>query len=209
MKVSVSYLSSKNIGKDLVKLSVTDVDFIHVDVMDGKFVKAKSLPFSEVRNIHEFTNKRLDVHLMVKKPRKFIEDYVSLNTEYIIIHPEIKEDVKKNLDLIKSYGVKCGLALCPNTDISILDPYINDIDIILLMSVVPGKGGQAFLEESYEKLKKLKEYLKKKKVSPVISIDGGINDEIAAKLDKVDILVSGSYVINSSDFQESITKLRN
>lgn len=208
MKISVSYLSSKQIANDLVKLSVTDVDYIHVDVMDGKFVKAKSLPFSEVSNIHEFTNKRLDVHLMVRKPKKFIKDYVSLNTEYIIIHPEIKEDVKSNLDLIKSYGIKCGLALSPDTDINVLDPYINDIDIVLLMSVVPGKGGQPFIEESYNKLKELKNYLKEKKVAPVISIDGGINDEVASKLKGADIIVSGSYVINSNDFQESIDKLR-
>lgn len=207
-KVSVSYLTSKNIPEDLVKLSTTDVNYIHIDVMDGKYVKAKSLPFSEVSCIHEFTNKRLDVHLMVKKPKKFIEDYVLLNTEYITIHPEIEEDVTKYLLQIKDYGIKCGLALSPNIDITILDKYIDYIDIVLLMSVVPGKGGQEFLKTTYEKIKDLRKYLDTKKSKALISVDGGINDEIAKELKEANIIVSGNYVISSDDFQEKITSLR-
>lgn len=207
-KVSVSYLTSKNIPEDLVKLSTTDVNYIHIDVMDGKYVKAKSLPFSEVSCIHEFTNKRLDVHLMVKKPKKFIEDYVSLNTEYITIHPEIEEDVTKYLLQIKDYGIKCGLALSPNIDITILDKYIDYIDIVLLMSVVPGKGGQEFLKTTYEKIKDLRKYLDTKKSKALISVDGGINDEIAKELKEANIIVSGNYVISSDNFQEKITSLR-
>ena len=110
VKISVSYLSSKDYKQDLRKLNVTDADYIHVDVMDGHFVKGKSLPFRKIKDIHKYTNKRLDVHLMVKKPYKFIDDYASLNTEYITIHVESKE-VDKSLKMIEYYGIKKGLSL--------------------------------------------------------------------------------------------------
>ena len=152
MKIAVSYLTSKDIPTDLRTLNVTDVDFIHVDVMDGKFVKNKTLSFSEVKEIHRFTGKRLDVHLMVKKPQKFIHDYATLNTEYITIHVETK-DVEKSLEVIEDYGIKKGLSVKPNTPLEALEPYLDKIDLILVMSVEPGKGGQAFIEETVDRIK--------------------------------------------------------
>ena len=101
MLISTSFLSSKNLIHDLVELDKTDTDYIHVDIMDGKFVKKKTMPFKEMRNIYKYTNKRLDVHLMVKNPKKYIEDYASLNTEYISFHIESDENIEKNLQLIK------------------------------------------------------------------------------------------------------------
>ena len=203
MRVSVSYLTSKDITNDLRKLNVTNADYIHVDVMDGKFVKGKTLAFKHLKNIHKYTSKRLDVHLMVKKPLKYIDDYATLNTEFITVHVENK-DVNKALDLIASYGIKKGISLKPDTDIDMLIPYLDKVDLILIMSVVPGKGGQEFMEESFERVKKIKKLLKE----ALISIDGGINDEIAKKLKDVDILVSGNYVISGNDFQYQIYKLR-
>ena len=140
MKISVSYLSSKNFKEDLRKLNITNADFIHVDVMDGHFVRNKSLPFKKIKDVSAYTNKRLDVHLMVKKPLKFIDNYASLNTEFITIHVETK-NIDKSLDLIEAYGIRKGLAIKPETDIEALIPYLDRIDLILVMSVNPGKGG--------------------------------------------------------------------
>ena len=148
MKVSASYLSSYSIEKDIMKLNDTDVDFIHVDVMDGKFVKNKTMPFRAMKNIYKFTSKRLDVHLMVAKPKKLIKKYAQLNTEYITIHVEIEEDINELIDLIHNYGIKCGLSIKPNTPLDMLTPYLEKIDMVLFMSVEPGKGGQEFIPET-------------------------------------------------------------
>lgn len=207
MKIAVSYLSSRDIPNDLRKLNVTDVDYIHVDVMDGKFVKNKTLSFSEMKEIHRYTNKRLDVHLMVKNPVKFIHDYATLNTEYITVHIETK-NAYKALELIEEYGIKKGISIKPNTPLEDLDSYLDDIDLILVMSVEPGRGGQEFIENTVDRIKKLKKKLKEHNSKALISVDGGINDKVAKKLKDVDILVSGSYVISGDEFQEQISKLR-
>lgn len=207
MKISVSYLSSKNFKEDLRKLNITNADFIHVDVMDGHFVRNKSLPFKKIKDVSAYTNKRLDVHLMVKKPLKFIDNYASLNTEFITIHVETK-NIDKSLDLIEAYGIRKGLAIKPETDIEALIPYLDRIDLILVMSVNPGKGGQAFIEDTISKVKKLRKLLDEKNKKILISVDGGINDEVSKKLKGADILVSGSYITSSDDFQYQIYKLR-
>jgi len=207
MKISVSYLSSKNFKEDLRKLNITNADFIHVDVMDGHFVRNKSLPFKKIKDVSAYTNKRLDVHLMVKKPLKFIDNYASLNTEFITIHVETK-NIDKSLDLIEAYGIRKGLAIKPETDIEALIPYLDRIDLILVMSVNPGKGGQAFIKDTISKVKKLRKLLDEKNKKILISVDGGINDEVSKKLKGADILVSGSYITSSDDFQYQIYKLR-
>ena len=136
MKVSASFLSSNHIPQDLLKLDKTDVDYIHVDIMDGKFVSNKTMPFREMRHISEYTSKRLEVHLMVKEPSKYIPLYAELNTEYIIFHVEVEEDIVKNLESIKKYSIKCGLAIKPNTKISTLVPYLPYLDSILVMMIL-------------------------------------------------------------------------
>lgn len=207
MKISVSYLSSDNIAEDLRKLNVTNVDYIHVDVMDGWFVRNKSLPFKKLKDIHKYTNKRLDIHLMVKKPYKYIDDYATLNAEYITVHVESKH-VDKALQMIESYGIKKGLSIKPNTPLDVLIPYLDNIDLILVMGVEPGRGGQKFIEDTVDRVKELKSLLKENKSKALISVDGGVNDVVAEKLKDVDILVSGSYVISSDDYQYQIYKLR-
>lgn len=208
MKVSVSFLSCKNPAVDLKKLNDTDVDFIHVDVMDGRFVKKKTMPFREMRNIYKYTDKRLDVHLMVKNPDKYIPLYAELNTEYITIHVEIGQDIDKMIKLIKKYGIKAGLAISPNTPVSDLVPYLPIIDLILVMSVEPGLGGQEFISSTKEKLKEVRTLLKEYKKSAVINVDGGVNDNTVSKCKDADIVTSGSYIVLSDNFQESIDKLR-
>ena len=208
--ISVSFLTSKDIPKTLKKLNDTDAEFIHLDIMDGKYVSNKTLPFSEMKNIYKFTDKRLDVHLMVDSPSKYIKNYASLNTEYISIHLDTKEDLVSNLKLIKSYGIKAGIVLNPNDDVSMIVPYLPYIDLILVMGVVPGRSGQKYISNTTEKLKELnvlkKEY---KKLNFKISIDGGINDRVVKKIKNlVDIVVSGNYIIGSDNYQEKINSLR-
>lgn len=208
MKVSASFLSSKNIPQDLRKLNETDVDYIHLDIMDGKFVPNKSLPFSEMKHIHEFTSKRLDVHLMVENPSKYIPLYSELNTEYITIHEEIDEDIIEDLNMIKKYSIKCGMAIKPNTKVSRLVPYLPYLDLILIMSVEPGAGGQEFIKESEDKLKEVRDLLSSYKMTPIVSVDGGVNDKTITLCSDANMVVSGSYITNSNNFQEKISSLR-
>jgi ribulose-phosphate 3-epimerase len=208
MKVSASFLSSKNIPVDLTKLNETDVDYIHVDIMDGKFVKNKTMPFREMRHIYEYTSKRLDVHLMVEEPSKYIPLYAELNTEYITIHEEISEDIVKDLEMIKDYSIKCGLAINPDTKVSELVPYLPYLDLILVMGVVPGAGGQEFIESTEDKIKEVRALLKSYNVDAVINVDGGVSDKTKDKCSEADILTAGSYIVKSDNFQEKITSLR-
>lgn len=208
MLISTSFLSSKNLIHDLVELDKTDTDYIHVDIMDGKFVKKKTMPFKEMRNIYKYTNKRLDVHLMVKNPKKYIEDYASLNTEYISFHIESDENIEKNLQLIKEYGIKSGLAISPDTEIKELVPYLPFLDLVLVMSVEPGAGGQDFIVKTKDKIKELKILLSEYNSDVKISVDGGINDRTKKYCTDCDIVVSGSYIINGDDLQEKIDSLR-
>ena len=208
MKISASFLSSKNIPEDLAKLNNTDVDYIHVDIMDGKFVPNKTMPFREMRHIYEYTSKRLDVHLMVEDPSNYIPLYAELNTEYITFHVEVEEDILKDLELIKSYSIKCGLAISPDTKVNALIPYLPYLAYILVMSVYPGKGGQEFIENTESKLEEVKALLDSYKIKAVVSVDGGIDNKTKDKCNKADILVSGSYIINSENFQEKISSLR-
>ncbi len=208
MRVCASFLSSKNIPEDLVKLNDTDVDFIHVDVMDGKFVPNKTMPFSEMKHISDYTSKRLDVHLMVENPSKYIPLYAELNCEYITFHVESSEDIIKNLELIKDYSIKCGLAISPDTKVSKLIPYLPYLDLILVMSVVPGCGGQAFIEDSGKRIDEIRELINSYKLNISINVDGGINDETKNKCMGVDMLTAGSYIVKSDNFQEKISSLR-
>ncbi len=208
MLISTSFLTSKNIPKDLKELNETDTDFIHVDVMDGKFTKSKSLPFKEMKHIYKYTSKRLDIHLMVEKPEKFIKNYAKLNAEYITFNMEVDCDIESNLKLIKNYGIKCGLALAPDTKVKELVPYLPLLDQVLILGVYPGYGGQEFIEQTKEKVKELKSLLKEYKSSAKISVDGGINDTTKKKVLKADILVAGNYVLSNPNYQEQINKLR-
>lgn len=208
MLISTSFLSSKNLIHDLRELDKTDTDYIHVDIMDGKFVKKKTMPFKEMRNIYKYTNKRLDVHLMVKNPKRYIEDYASLNTEYISFHIESDENIEKNLQLIKEYGIKSGLAISPDTEIKELVPYLPLLNLVLVMSVEPGAGGQDFIVKTKDKIKELKILLSEYNSDVKISVDGGINDVTKKYCTDCDILVSGSYIINGDDLQEKIDSLR-
>lgn len=207
-KISTSFLTSKNIPLDLIKLNGTDADFIHIDVMDGKFVKNKTMPFSEMKNIYKYTSKRLEVHLMVENPSKYIPLYAELNTECIMFHVEVEEDILKDLELIKSFSIKCGLAISPDTKVSELVPYLPYLDEILVMSVYPGEGGQTFIDGSENKIKEIKELIESYNLNILINVDGGVCDNILDKVEEADILTAGNYIIISDNFQEKINTLR-
>lgn len=210
MKVSVSFLSCPKIFPVIERLNLTDADYIHVDLIDNSYVKGTVIPFKKIKKIYKYTSKRLDVHLMVEKPEKYIKKFAVLNTEYLTFHVELGKNIEKNLELIRRYGMKPGLVINPDTDIELLKPYMDNIDMILVMSVMPGYGGQPFMTEVLDKVKKLKNYIKVNDYDIIISIDGGINNDTAklATAAGVDMLVSGSYITNSSDYQEKITSIR-
>ena len=176
--------------------------------MDGKFVPAKTMPFREMRHIHQYTSKRLDVHLMVKEPSKYIPLYAELNTEYITFHIETEEDIIKNLEAIKSYSIKAGLAINPDTPVKELIPYLPYLDEVLVMSVYPGKGGQEFILDVEKKIQELKAMIQSYHLSIIINVDGGVNNNTKNYCGDADILTAGSYIVLSEDFQEKITSLR-
>lgn len=207
-KVSVTFLSSTDVVRDLKLLDMTDTDYVHVDVMDGKFVPNKTMPFSEIKNIGKYTSKRLDIHLMVEDPSKYIPLYASLNAEYIAFHVEVDEDIEESLKMIRNYSIKAGLAIKPETKISELVPYLPYLDLVLVMSVEPGAGGQKFIEGTEDKINELRELLDTYHSQAVISVDGGINDVTCKKCYNADIVASGSYVVRSDNFQEKISSLR-
>ena len=210
MKVSVSILGLNDRKKAISLLNNTNCDYIHIDVMDGSFVPNKQFTTGEINNLEIISKKKFDVHLMVDNPREYIENLDISNIEYIIVHSEIDKDINELLDLIKSYNVKCGLSIKPNTDISILTPYLNKLDLILVMSVEPGFSGQEFISNSLDRVSKLKQIIKNNNLDIVMAIDGGINGSNASLVKKsgIDMVVSGSYVTNSLDYQDKINDLR-
>ena len=192
MKVSVSILSSSIKPQDIVKkLDNTKADFIHVDIMDGKFVENKTWTISEVKKIVSYSKLPLDVHLMVENPSKYIEDYALLTFHY-----EAVKDIDKMINEIKNYGLKVGVAINPETDEKVLYPYLTKVDQVLVMSVHPGKSGQSFIDDTPNKIENLKQEIINQNAKTVISVDGGINNETGKLcVDKgVDMLVSASYI---------------
>ena len=207
-KISVSTLSSNNVERDINRINFSNADYIHVDVADGKFVNNKNNPYKMLKKMSSNLKKRLDVHLMDYRPKKNINRYASLNTEYITVHVEVG-DTNKYLKQIKDYGIKCGLAINPDTDTTILEPFLDKIDLILVMGVYPGFGGQEFIKTTTKKILKIKRMIVKSKRNIKITVDGGVNDITSSGLDFADILVSGSYVLEGDNIDERIETLRN
>lgn len=206
MKVSVSVLSVYDrLINAVKKVNESSADFLHIDVMDGNFVPDKKFPIEVLKDIKTISKKPLDVHLMVDDLEQ-VKKYALLKPEYLTFHVEILENYEI-IDYIKSLGVKVGLAINPDTNVELLTPYLDDIDMVLFMSVEPGKGGQTFKEEVIEKVKRLKKYAPSE---VIISIDGGVNDKTISlcKYAGCDMVVSGSFVTNSLKYDEKINELR-
>lgn len=206
MKISASFLSIKeNIKENISKLTKTSIDYLHLDIMDGKFVSNKTYSIDEIKEIINY-DKKLDVHLMVLDIKKYIDDFKCLNPEFITFHYETNYDIMDLISYIKSLNIKVGISICPDTDVNVLDKYLKYVDLILVMSVVPGAGGQQFIESSIDKINYLKDERIKNNYSYLISVDGGINDE-TIKLVNSDIAVSGSFITNG-DYEENVLKLK-
>lgn len=205
MELSVSILNALDKEKMIKILNKTEISYIHLDVMDGNFVSQKSLSTEEINKLISISEKKIDIHLMVDNPLEYIEKIKKeSNIEYITIHLEIDKDIKHILSTIKSYGIKTGLSIKPNTDINKLMPYIEELDLILLMTVEPGLGGQPFIKESSNKLKALRKLIGKK---IKIEVDGGINQDTIKEVEESDIAVVGSYITKSDNYIEKINSL--
>ncbi|MDO4375831.1 MAG: ribulose-phosphate 3-epimerase [bacterium] len=205
MKVAVSFIKSLYDEKKTIELiDSTSADYIHVDIMDGEFVSTKNYDFSDIKAFMEGINKLLDVHLMVRHPLDYIKDYASLNTKQIIFHAEADEDIYETINKIHSYGIKAGLAINPDTPVEQIEKYLDLVDTVLVMSVYPGKGGQKFIPESSDKIKELNNYS-----DFLIEVDGGVNKDTIDLTIGADMVVSGSYVCESQDYEKAIESLRN
>lgn len=206
IKISTSILSSKDRIDSIHKLNNTNTDYLHIDTMDGIFVPNKQMLIEEILELEKHSNIPLDVHLMVNNPIEYINMLENKNIEYITIHIETNKDINELIDKIKSLGYKAGLSIKPNTSIDTLQPYLDKIDLVLIMSVEPGFGGQKFMPNSLVKANNLR------KIKPdiTIEIDGGVKDSNINEIKKyVDIAVVGSYITNSNNYNEAINNLKN
>lgn len=198
MKLSVSILNAKDKEKTIKELNKTDISYFHIDVMDNMFVSQYSFSYQEVIELSSLSEKQLDVHLMHNNPLSYIEKIKDLkNIEYMTIHLEIDKDIKYILNKIKDYGYKRGLSIKPNTNIDKIKPYLDDIDLILVMTVEPGYGGQPFLEDSPNRIKEIKRLIKDRDI--LLEVDGGINNKTLNLVKEADIAVVGSYITTSDD----------
>ncbi len=196
------------LGKEIKALTTAGADLIHIDVMDGVFVPNLTFGAPVIKSIRKDTNLPFDVHLMVEKPSVLIKDFADAGADLITVHLECKEEIPYLISLVKKEKKKVGISIKPNTKVADILPYIPDIDLILVMSVEPGFGGQNFQQQAIKKIADLKELIGKKKV--LISVDGGINDATAPACvyAGADILVAGSYVFKNKPYQKAINKLK-
>ncbi len=208
VKVSPSMLASdfSDLREELK--SVGTADFIHLDVMDGHFVPNLTIGPCVISSIRPHSDVPFDTHLMIDNPLKYIEAFAKAGSDYITVHVEQPDDIHECIRLIKSFGKKAGLAISPDTDVSVLAPYLDDISMITVMSVYPGFGGQKFIESSYEKIRAISQMIKGKDV--LLSVDGGVDYENVRKLEDagVTMVVAGSTVFREENREESIRKLR-
>lgn len=208
MKVSTSILSVKeNLKMSIDKLNNTNTDYIHLDIMDGIFVENKTWTVDDIKELLIDNTKPLDIHLMVSDVKKYINDFSTLKPKYITFHYEAVEDIDEIIDYIKNLGIKVGLAIKPSTDVKNIYPYLSKIDLVLVMSVNPGMGGQEFMFPSISKINDLKEYKTNNNLNYIINVDGGINGNTINLVKNADMVVSGSFITNN-DYQESIDRLK-
>lgn len=213
MLVSPSLLSANfaNLQKDIEMINESDADFLHLDIMDGVFVPNISFGFPVMEAVSKICKKPLDVHLMIVEPQKWVNQVKGIGAEYMNVHLEASLHLDRTINSIKEAGMKAAVTLNPATPVSLLVDIITEVDMVLLMSVNPGFGGQSFIQNTVKKVKELKKLIKESGSKALIEVDGGVNELTGKMLTDAgaDILVAGNYIFKSENPKERIKILKN
>ncbi|SHK82940.1 ribulose-phosphate 3-epimerase [Maribacter aquivivus] len=199
-----------NLQRDVEVVNSSEAEYHHIDVMDGVFVPNISYGMPVVKAIHKYATKPLDVHLMIVDPDRYLEEFSNLGAHILTVHYEACTHLHRTIQAIKALGMKAGVALNPHTNVMLLEDIIQDIDVVLIMSVNPGFGGQSFIENTYDKIRATKALINRKKSAALIEVDGGVTTANSKKLVEAgaDILVAGSFVFKSADPIKTIKELK-